>query len=77
MAHGLGGSAFAEYEPVVDIFGFRYGGWEWAIYQDRDSHRCIAIAFEGDSQQSKTASATTSWISDETADDQRGDGSHL
>jgi hypothetical protein len=44
---------FAEYEPIVDIFGFRYGGWEWAIYQDRDSHRCIAIALEGDSQQSK------------------------
>jgi hypothetical protein len=44
---------FAEYEPIVDIFGFRYGGREWAIYQDRDSHRCIAIALEGDSQQSK------------------------
>jgi hypothetical protein len=44
---------FAEYEPIVDIFGFRYGGWEWAIYQERDSHCCIAIALEGDSQQSK------------------------
>jgi hypothetical protein len=44
---------FAEYEPIVDIFVFRYGGREWAIYQGRDSHRCIAIAFEGDSQQSK------------------------
>jgi hypothetical protein len=44
---------FAEYEPIVDIFGFRYGGWEWAIYQDRDSHRCVAIALEGDSRQSK------------------------
>jgi hypothetical protein len=44
---------FAEYEPIVDIFVFRYGGREWAIYQDRDSHRCIAIALEGDSQQSK------------------------
>jgi hypothetical protein len=44
---------FAEYEPIVDIFVFRYGGREWAIYQGRDSHRCIAIALEGDSQQSK------------------------
>jgi hypothetical protein len=40
-------------EPVGDFFGFRYGGREWAIYQDRDSHHCIAIALEGDSQQSK------------------------
>jgi hypothetical protein len=44
---------FVWYKPVGDFFGFRYGGREWAIYQDRDSHRCIAIALEGDSQQSK------------------------
>jgi hypothetical protein len=44
---------FANYEPIRDFFGSRYGGREWAIYQDRDSHRCIAIALEGDSQQSK------------------------
>jgi hypothetical protein len=44
---------FVWYKPVGDFFGFRYGGREWAIYQDRDSHRCIAIALEGDSQRSK------------------------
>jgi hypothetical protein len=44
---------FVWYKPVGVFFGFRYGGREWAIYQDRDSHRCIAIALEGDSQQSK------------------------
>jgi hypothetical protein len=44
---------FAEYEPIGDSYGFRYGGREWAIYQDRDSHRCIAITLEGDGQQSK------------------------
>jgi hypothetical protein len=44
---------FADYEPIGDSYGFRYGGREWAIYQDRDSHRCVAIALEGDSRQSK------------------------
>jgi hypothetical protein len=44
---------FVWYKPVGVFFGFRYGGREWAIYQDRDSHHCIAIALEGDSQQSK------------------------
>ena len=45
--------SFADYRPIEDFYGFRYGGREWAIYQDRDSHRCVAIALEGDSQQSK------------------------
>jgi hypothetical protein len=44
---------FVWYKPVGVFLGFRYGGREWAIYQDRDSHHCIAIALEGDSQQSK------------------------
>jgi hypothetical protein len=44
---------FANYEPIRGFFGFRYGGREWAIYQDKGSHRCVAIALEGDSQQSK------------------------
>jgi hypothetical protein len=44
---------FVWYKPVGVFLGFRYGGREWAIYQDRDSHRCVAIALEGDSQQSK------------------------
>jgi hypothetical protein len=44
---------FVWYKPVGDFFGFRYGGREWAIYQGRDGHRCIAIALEGDSQRSK------------------------
>jgi len=44
---------FVWYKPVGVFLGFRYGGREWAIYQDSDSHRCIAIALEGDSRQSK------------------------
>ncbi|MFA0731202.1 MAG: hypothetical protein LKKZDAJK_001983 [Candidatus Fervidibacter sp.] len=45
--------SFADDEPIGDFYGFRYGGREWVIYQDKDSHRCVAIALEGDSQQSK------------------------
>jgi len=44
---------FVEYNPIRSFYGFRYGGREWALYQEQDSHRCVAIALEGDGQQSK------------------------
>jgi hypothetical protein len=38
---------FVEYDPIGGFYGFRYGGREWALYQDINSHRCVAIALEG------------------------------
>jgi len=41
------------FPPIVLTYGFHYGGREWAIFQKWDGSRCVAIALEGDSQQSK------------------------
>ncbi len=43
---------FVEYG--TKIYGFRYGGREWAIYQEWDSHRCVAIALENDSERRRS-----------------------
>ena len=40
-------------QVILFTYGFRYGGREWAIFQERDGNRCVAIALEGDGQQSK------------------------
>ncbi len=43
-----------ELQPILITHdGFRYGGREWALFQERDGNRCVAIALEGDGQQSK------------------------
>ena len=37
---------FVNCEPMWTFYGFRYGGREWALYQEADSNRCFAIALE-------------------------------